>query len=674
MGKKKGASTSGAAKVSRDWSASAISNRDINKLRALGFISASEDDIRLPGAVSRPKPPKGFTVMFTAFLFRGLSLPAHEFLRSLLFFYGIQLWQLTPNSILHLSIFITVCEAFLGIDPHWGLWRKIFYVKRHNDSNGPPVRWRWFYLRDPSVSGRCSNLPPFDDKLIAKPKKSWQNTLSPDERLTADRLFDQIVTLKNTGGLTMCGTEVVSVFLQRRVQPLMSRPHQLWLYTGKDDESRVSSADLSAEDLRDEVRRLTCLSMKDNIVLTSARSPYDSDHPPTEALAAARCYPPTPESGVVLEDDDEDSDGTEDAPHVLEDSDVQGEEATEDDAFVRSRRRKQVHDDLITSAESSPRGGDNDADEAAAPPPAKKSSTSFFAGEDDLDLSDDDDDEVPLAKRAKFVSERAASAKESNPSPAKSTPPSRTVVEKVPVSTVIPPGDVPASSAGRDHVLEANRLATDAKNENVSLKEEVKRLKQRLKDEHDAKRAAAAAIDKKEGVLRESIKDLLVVASDVAEENKKIHEEVEAMTDVAHPNHGLWLHRPKAVVMAKFKYRVGKAHYYFDKFHAHLTMVWNTLFPLDQAPETLSALFTRFKSPERIRQLVRKELLAGAELAFASILACHPSLDLGAVANTEKSLGQYYDAARGPAYTIVSRMESCLEKDLKAHWDRGARL
>ncbi|KAK1631891.1 hypothetical protein QYE76_006206 [Lolium multiflorum] len=102
----------GRGQVSRDWSASAISNRDINKLRALGFISASEDDIRLP---------------------------AHEFLRSLLYFYGIQLWQLTPNSILHLSIFITVCEAFLGIDPHWGLWRKIFYVKRHNDSNGPPV-------------------------------------------------------------------------------------------------------------------------------------------------------------------------------------------------------------------------------------------------------------------------------------------------------------------------------------------------------------------------------------------------------------------------------------------------------------------------------------------------------------------------------------------------------
>ncbi|KAK1642437.1 hypothetical protein QYE76_060242 [Lolium multiflorum] len=858
MGKKKGASASEAAKVSRDWSASAISNRDINKLRSLGFISASEDDIRLPGAVSRPKPPKGFTVMFSAFLFRGLSLPAHELLRSLLYFYGIQLWQLTPNSILHLSIFVAVCEAFLGIDPHWGLWRKIFYVKRHNDSNGPPVvggvgfvvrkevdyfdypmkesvqGWRnkWFYLRDPSVSWRCSNLPPFEDKLIAKPKKSWQNTLSTDEKLTADRLFDQIVTLKYTGGLTMCGTEVVSVFLQRRVQPLMSRPHQLWLYSGKDDESRVSSADLSADDLRDEVRRLTCLSKNDNIVLISARPPYDADHPPTEipmeprtplmSLRTAmskrkRLLKMTPSSRVGV-----------------------GSRCT----MTLSLRLNQV----LTEAIMMP---------TAAPPPAKKSSTSIFAGEDDLDLSDDDDDEVPLAKRAKLVSERAVSAKESNPSPAKSTPPSRTAVEKVPVSTVIPPGDVPASSAGRDHpiyatvdavvefaeeftrlelensqlrrtvrssadqVLEANRLATDAKNENILLKEEVKKLKQRLKDEQDAKHAAAALIDKKEGALRESIKELLdaadltvtrrhqlredsiadalslaaesniqvlgllkkakgalsrlysmifpkmkedktlddmaasflvdpsepveippsssraglfsnpssndesslvrhlrdqvssldkditslramaalvkkkgetaiaieqyaldglhiateslgFVASDVAEENKKIHEEVEAMSDVAHPNHGLWLHRPKAVVMVKFKYRVGKVHYYFDNFHAHLTMVWNTLFPLDQAPETLSALFTRFKSPERIRQLVRKELLAGAELALASTLACHPSLDLEAIANTEKNLSQYYDAARGPAYTIVSRMDSCLEKDLKAHWGREA--
>ena len=60
-----------------------------------------------------------------------------------------------------------------------------------------------------------------------------------------------------------------------------------------------------------------------------------------------------------------------------------------------------------------------------------------------------------------------------------------------------------------DQVLEANRLATDAKKENALLKEEVSKLKQQMKDEQDARRAAAVAVDKKEGVLRESIKDLL---------------------------------------------------------------------------------------------------------------------------------------------------------------------
>jgi hypothetical protein len=85
----------------------------------------------------------------------------------------------------------------------------------------------------------------------------------------------------------MCGTEVVSVFLKRRVQPLMSQPHQLWMYVGKDDKSRVSSADLSDDELRDAVCRLICFIMKDNIVLTSARPPYDLKNLPAEVICTA---------------------------------------------------------------------------------------------------------------------------------------------------------------------------------------------------------------------------------------------------------------------------------------------------------------------------------------------------------------------------------------------------
>ena len=78
-------------------------------------------------------------------------------------------------------------------------------------------------------------------------------------------------------------------------------------------------------------------------------------------------------------DDDDDSEETEDAQQVLEDSNVQEDEAAEDDAFIRSRRRKQIDGDFITTAESSPSGQDNDAVGTAPPSPAKKGSTCFFA-------------------------------------------------------------------------------------------------------------------------------------------------------------------------------------------------------------------------------------------------------------------------------------------------------
>jgi predicted nucleic acid-binding Zn-ribbon protein len=60
-----------------------------------------------------------------------------------------------------------------------------------------------------------------------------------------------------------------------------------------------------------------------------------------------------------------------------------------------------------------------------------------------------------------------------------------------------------------DQVLEASKLAVEAQNENILLKDELKKLRQKMKDEEDARREAAVAADKKEGALRESITNLL---------------------------------------------------------------------------------------------------------------------------------------------------------------------
>jgi hypothetical protein len=107
------------------WVPSVFTQKELNKARTDGLIS-NDDEIIFPSTERIPKPRDGFRVMFLSFLLRGLSLPAHEFLCGLLFVYGVQLHQLTPISILHIACFITLCESFLGIDPHFLLWRSLF--------------------------------------------------------------------------------------------------------------------------------------------------------------------------------------------------------------------------------------------------------------------------------------------------------------------------------------------------------------------------------------------------------------------------------------------------------------------------------------------------------------------------------------------------------------------
>jgi hypothetical protein len=99
-----------------------FTQKDLEKAQADGLIF-DDDQVIFLSTKRIPKAKSGFQVMFFAFLLRGLSLPAHEFLRGLFFVYDVQLYQLTQNSILYIACFITLCESFLGIDPHFLLWR-----------------------------------------------------------------------------------------------------------------------------------------------------------------------------------------------------------------------------------------------------------------------------------------------------------------------------------------------------------------------------------------------------------------------------------------------------------------------------------------------------------------------------------------------------------------------
>jgi hypothetical protein len=164
---------------------------------------------------------------------------------------------------------------------------------------------------------------------------------------------------------------------------------------------------------------------------------------------------------------------------------------------------------------------------------------------------------------------------------------------------------------------------------------------------------------------------LTIIALNALEENKRVHDKIEAMADLSQPQGTIWTNKSKGAILAKFKYRVEQVHGFFDKCHANLAMVWKTMFPLDPAPSTLLALMTRFKNPVRVQALIRKELLARAELAFAFVLARYPTLDLELIAKANVELQQYYPIARHPASIIFARMEAGTKANLWTRTDQG---
>ena len=111
------------------WMPSSITEEDVLKLRDARYLTG-EISHRLPaqGQVI-PTPEPGESMVFMSHFLRGLGFPTDPFVRGLMFYYGLEFHDLAPESILHISAFIVVYEAFLRFTPHFGLWLKTFDVK-----------------------------------------------------------------------------------------------------------------------------------------------------------------------------------------------------------------------------------------------------------------------------------------------------------------------------------------------------------------------------------------------------------------------------------------------------------------------------------------------------------------------------------------------------------------
>jgi CxxC motif-containing protein (DUF1111 family) len=109
------------------WTASEVTQEHLQHLVSQGYMTATElMTYRVPEDPASPVLAGGYIVTCVAFYERGFSVPSHRFLHSRLQFYGLELHHLTPSRIFHIAAFVTMCEAYMGIELHCNLWNYFF--------------------------------------------------------------------------------------------------------------------------------------------------------------------------------------------------------------------------------------------------------------------------------------------------------------------------------------------------------------------------------------------------------------------------------------------------------------------------------------------------------------------------------------------------------------------
>jgi hypothetical protein len=120
------------------WVRSTMTEAKIQALVTRGLLRPKKEVEWRPAATEH-FPTEDFKeqVIFASFFEGGFNLPVGDFFCDLLHYYQLELVHLVPISITIVSMFIHFCDAYLGISPHFLLWRYLFCVKSTGKRSGP---------------------------------------------------------------------------------------------------------------------------------------------------------------------------------------------------------------------------------------------------------------------------------------------------------------------------------------------------------------------------------------------------------------------------------------------------------------------------------------------------------------------------------------------------------
>jgi hypothetical protein len=195
-----------------------------------------------PGSLA---PVEGIIVVCAAIYERRFGLSSHQFLISLLWSYCLELHHLTPLGILHIAAFITLCEAYIGIEPPLNLRNHFFEARLWYDlgtgaaslgsvdtsvcsspradsyfsilQHEAPIRWRkaWFLLKDEANAPLTTFMGS-----CPVPHPNWEHGVAQADFTLLQPLLEIVWGLRQKG---LTSKEIMRTFLSR-----FASERQLW--------------------------------------------------------------------------------------------------------------------------------------------------------------------------------------------------------------------------------------------------------------------------------------------------------------------------------------------------------------------------------------------------------------------------------------------------------------
>nr|ABA97231.1 retrotransposon protein, putative, unclassified [Oryza sativa Japonica Group] len=294
------------------WAPSDVTEDNLKEMVAHGVLPAKEIIGWQPAfGEAFPTPDTHEIVVFAHFFYGGFSLPTLRFFRGILNFYGISLHHLNPNSIVHIANFIHACEAFLGIRPHFALFRRIFFLKPQPNKSKPCVvggagfqlrgtlsqkyfsmpfktsnkGWHanWFYVQNPEpVLPEYSCLPPVY-------RDTWNSLPMGDEAAQAVELIERMIKLKDQG---LQGKQITRHFIKCRLALIKERSRTAFEFDGKHDPNREDPDSLDFKVMKERMYKIFSNAIVVSYSHLLPVIPFNAFNPPPLEFALMKSDPP----------------------------------------------------------------------------------------------------------------------------------------------------------------------------------------------------------------------------------------------------------------------------------------------------------------------------------------------------------------------------------------------